>query len=291
MTNQLPEGYKKGVPRVSDIVSYIYPFEGEGKRRYQQWLKRVNVNEQDYLSEAQTIGTYIHQHMEDYCNWIESEVGHTCPIIDETIEKGFTYIDEVKKQYTKAKGREMIAEPVLLDEQERFQGSSDLVLVNKKKNSVVVIDWKSFWIAKARFSLPNKYKKPYDKIKKGRLQFSLYAETYRQKGYKIEDIILVYLHQDWTFDYPLELYTSAELDKILTEFKAHKELKRDKREDLIITHNTKDMKVTLRKPTETYGFLEIEIDWYKLEDWKTLEDKIDEAKVLIKYTIWNGSKK
>jgi len=68
-----------------------------------------------------------------------------------------------------------------MDKEERYQGSSDLVLVHKTKKKVIIIDWKSFGISKSFFlvkgtkkPLPNKYKKPYDKIKKGRLQFSLY---------------------------------------------------------------------------------------------------------------------
>jgi len=82
--------------------------------------------------------------MEDYCNNVKSKNTHTCPIIDDTIKEGKKYIDEIRKKYTKKKGREMIAEPILLDEKERYQGSSDLVLVNETTKTVIVIDWKSF---------------------------------------------------------------------------------------------------------------------------------------------------
>ena len=278
----LPEWYKKWIPRVSDVVSYIYPFEWESKTRYQQWLNKVGVKEEDYLNKAQVVWTYVHQFMEDYLNWVDSVCidEYNNQVVDDTIVKWKQYIRSLYNKYKKEDWREYEAEPILVDNKERYQGSSDLVLTNKKTNKAVIIDWKSFWISKSFFGLDNKYKKPYDKIKKGRLQFSLYAEVYRQKWYEIEDIILVYLHDSWAYEYKLELYSSEELDKILTEFTASKE-----EAPIIITKTHWGMIIELRKPTETYWYINITIDMYKETDGKTAEQKIDEAKALIKYTL------
>jgi hypothetical protein len=45
------------------------------------------------------------------------------------------------------------------------------------------------------------------------------------------------------------------------------------------------MIVELRKPTEQYWYINVIIDMYKETDGKTLEQKIDEAKEIINYTL------
>ena len=98
----LPEGYISWIPRVSEIVSFVYPFDGNNKARYQKWLKEVGIDEHDYLSKAQTVWTYIHQHLEDYINWEESE--KIKELENETvktlIENGKKYIDWIRKTCT-----------------------------------------------------------------------------------------------------------------------------------------------------------------------------------------------
>ncbi len=279
MSNELPEGYIEWIPRASEVVSFVFPFTGtEWERRYLQWLKKVGVEECEYLDKAQTVWTYVHQWMEDYINRDESKVVeefHT-EIVAGTINGGMEYIDKLEQQYWEE--RDFIAEPILLDKEERFQWSSNLVLIHKKEKKVIIIDWKSFWISKSFFSLPNKYRKPYAKIKKGQLQFSLYGETYIQKGYEVEKLILVYLHEDQAYPYELPIINSEELNLILTSFT--KSLK-PKNPTIIINHIITNMIVELRAPTEQYWFINVTIDMYKEKEGAVIEDKIEEAKVLI----------
>lgn len=272
MTNELPEGYIKGVARVSDIVSFVYPFEWEGKNRYLQWLKKVNVNENEYLTTAQHTWTYIHQVMEDYVNGEPlNRNPNDSQTVKDTIDWGLKYIDAVKAKYTKRKWYTLVAEPVLRDAENRFQWSSDLVVIHEGRKEIIVIDWKSFGIAKSFFNLPNNYKKPYDKIKKGRLQFSLYGETYKQKGYSVIDLVLVYLHKDWAYPYSLEQYTTEELDIILEAYKASKQTL----ENTLINITINEMfKLTIKHPSVQYGGIELECDLKELDTWDTIPETL-----------------
>ena len=273
MANELPSGYIKGVPRVSDIVSFVSPFEGtDWQARYRSWLKKVGVKEYEYMARACDTGTYIHQVMEDYVN---GEPLNRNPDdneeVKETINGWLLYIDSIKKLYTKTKGYTLVAEPVLRDKDNRFQWSSDLIVIHEGRKEIIVIDWKSFWIARSFFSLPNKYKKPYDKIKKGRLQFSLYWETYKQKGYTVKDLVLVYLHKDWAYPYSLEQYTTEELDLILEAYKSSKQ----NLEDKLILINLEDMfKLEISHPTVQYGVVKLQCDLKELDNWETVSETL-----------------
>lgn len=283
MTN-LPTWYKKGVPRVSELVSFVFPFNWNAKERYLKWLREKNIDEPTYLLTSQTIWTYIHQHMEDYINWIitpkeddkENEKVISC------IKHWKEYIDTIKKTYTKQKGWKLVAEPHLLDEKERWQGSSDLVLINEKKKSVIIIDWKSFWIAKSFFSLSNSDKKPYDKIKKWALQFSFYWEVYKQQWYKVEKLILVYLHHNWAFPYELEQKSTEELESVYYAFKA---------QQLLPNHITMDIKAPLKIHLQTapqpYQNINVELDLTQLDSWQSAEEAINEA-VKVQKTLHNN---
>lgn len=284
----LPEWYIEWISRVSDVVSFVFPFEGEAKQRYLDWLKKVWVCENLYLTTAQDTGTYIHQIMEDYINNEPlNRNKDDNDIVKKTIDEGLKYIDWIKKKYTKAKGWKLVAEPVLRDEANRFQGSSDLVLIHEKKKKVIVIDWKSFWIAKSFFNLPNNYKKPYGKIKKGRLQFSLYWETFKQKGYEVEDLVLVYLHEDSAYPYSLEQYTTEELEIILSAF----ELQTKTLEEQIININLENMfNIEILHPTIKYWNVKLSCDLKELDTWDTIPETLEKMCKTVK-VVANEMKK
>lgn len=273
MSNELPSGYKKWIARVSDIVSFIYPFEGEWKTRYLEWLKRVGVEEDLYLSTAQNTWTYIHQVMEDYVN--DKPLSRNLDdssVVRATIDWWLKYIDSIKKKYTAKKWWKLVAEPVLRDEKNRYQWSSDLVLVNKRKKQIIIIDRKTFGVAKSFFNLPNKYKKPYSKIKKGALQFSLYWETYKQKGYDVIDLILVYLHEDWAYPYSLEQHTTEEIEAILTAY----ELSNQTLWDILIKLNLDQMfKIEILHPTVQDGNIKLSCDLNELDNWDTMPETLE----------------
>jgi len=317
--NNLPSNYSQWVSRVSHIVSFVFPFSWDWKKRYLQWvlkaiwkkmkytwnfsrekaidlwkqfpeliwpdLWKIIECEEAYLKEAQETGTFIHQVMEDYLNWNHDLVwdkrDYTHKIL---IQHWYNYIDQVKERYSKEGGREFEAEPHLVDKWWRYQWSADLVLTNKKTNKVVIIDWKTFWIAKAKWGLPNVYKKPYDKLKKWALQFSLYAETYRQQWYEIENIILVYLHETGAYEYKLDLYSTEELNKILEKW-----INRDgllpPNIDLIINYSPMRLEINTAIPDQAYSNARIVMEDTDLQNGKSMEENIEEAIRLQKFLL------
>jgi len=277
MMANLPKWYIDWIPRVSDIVSFIFPFKGEDKRRYKEWLYGKWINDKIYLKEAQDVWTFVHQQLENYLNWEEQETKHKLySLHKKEIDNWIKFIKDIKKKYKKKDWWKYVAEPVLLDEYWRYQGSSDLVLINNKKKEVVVIDWKTFWIAKKRWNLPNKYKKPYDKIKKGKLQFSLYGYTFIQQWYKVNELILVYLRDDDYYAYQLEQEDISSLDNILTLYKQHLLNK-----NIIMTTNIWTIKAPLKIHLQTapkpYQNISVDLDLSQLDNGQTAEEAINEA--------------
>lgn len=262
--------YKEWVPRVSDIVSYIFPFEWEDKIRYQKWLYDKWINEEEYLTKANEWGTYVHKTMEDYIwknkvwinnNSLNNECNH--------------WIDFINNNLT----QDLETEVFVIDEKERFQGTFDLVeWITPIK--VKLYDWKTYWIAKKYYELDNKYTKPYWKLKKTALQLSLYADTFRQRWIEVESISCVYLHETWAYEYPLTLYSTEEINEILEKYYS-----KDIPEEYIYNINFNTMIIEIRKPTETYWFINLTIDMYKETSWIKTSDKIDQALTAINYTL------
>lgn len=281
----LPEWYIEWVERVSNIVSFKFPFKGtNAETRYLDWLAD-NVNPkrkrwfaiapQDYMDEACSVWTFIHLQMEKYSLWKRLQKSKPLYKIHEReIDHWVKFIDKLTEKYPDAK---WLPEQVVRDKDNRYQWTIDLIRVDEKNKTVYLYDWKTFWIAKKKWNLPDEYKKHTHKLKKLALQLSLYAETYRQKGYKIGWIYWVCLHRTWCYEYELDLYTTDEIDALLALFSLSQADK-----DIEFKQIT-DMIIELRKPTEQYGYCNVTIDMYKETDWKTAYEKIDEAKQAIAY--------
>lgn len=215
--------YVKNVRRVSDLVSFVYPFEGNSKERYEGWLSSKGILNDDYMDVAQTHWTYIHQVMEDYMLWKEEIIWKLHKVHSNEIEEWKKYIDDLKARFPDTK---WVPEAYVIDNKNRFQGTADLVRINW--NKVFLYDYKTYEIAKKHFNLPQKLNKnwtppkPTDKLKKVSLQLSLYAETYKQLWYEIGWIYLVWIHSSWVHEYEAELYSSEKLEEIIKEFLYHK---------------------------------------------------------------------
>jgi len=276
----LPNWYIDWIPRVSDIVSFVFPFKWEDKARYQEWLAGKWINEDEYLKEAQDVWTFVHQQLENYLNKEKQDIDNKLyKLHKKEIENWIKFIKKIKKKYKKKDWWEYVAEPVLLDNKKRYQWSSDLVFINDKKKEVVIIDWKSFGIAKKRWNLPNNYKKPYDKIKKGRLQFSLYWYTFIQQWYKINELILVYLREENYYAYSLEQIDIKELDTIL--FNYYKNMTTKENKNIEINFDWFDVEIL--EPTKQYGNIKVRVDWSKLDNWKTFKENLDNAVKVVNY--------
>lgn len=200
---KLPNNYKEGIPRVSDLVDAKYPFTWtKAEEMFLRWLDKNNVTYDDYMKEATEWGTYIHKQLEKYLRWED--------------------IDDTKKKYTDIiiSWIEAIDEldivPIHIEHyicNDKFQWTIDLVAkVNWKK---FILDWKTWNLAKNNFNLNTwKYKKPTSKLKKASLQLSLYA-----KELWIKNIWVIELDNEWFHFHILKRIKDEELDKILDLWK------------------------------------------------------------------------
>lgn len=282
----LPEWYIEWIARVSNIVSFKFPFAGTPEeQRYLDWLaddvnpkwkRGYPIAVEDYMEEACSVWTFIHLQMEKYSLWKRIQKSKPLyKIHKREIEFWVEHIDKLKEKYPEVKWQ---PEQVVRDKRNRYQWTIDLVRVNEETKTVWLYDWKTFWIAKKKWELPNKYKKPAPKLKKLSLQLSLYAETYRQKWYTIGWIYWLCLHETGCYEYELEVYSTRKINNLLREYEFSLS------GNIEINHVT-DMIVELRKPTEQYWYAQITIDMYKETEWKSINEKIDEAKDAMKY-IW-----
>lgn len=224
--SELPEWYIEWIPRISNIVEFYYPFWGYAEDNYKKWLKSHWIEEEEYLEEAQNVWTFVHLQIEKSILWEKLDIKDE--LYDKhslTIEHWLDFAESLSKQQW-----DLMPEVVVHDNKNRYQWTIDLVRIDEKTKTVWLYDWKTWWIAKERYWLKNEAKKPVDKLKKVALQLSLYAETYRQKGYSIWWIYVVWVHKTWTYAYSLfeednrqkynyiRLWTSDELDTLLEEF-------------------------------------------------------------------------
>jgi hypothetical protein len=93
-------------------------------------------------------------------------------------------------------------------EAKEYQGTIDLICKIWKKKYVV--DWKTWGLAKVNFWLKNDYRKPYEKLRKARLQLSLYAHSQW-----IKNIAIVELQEDSYHFHELKLIPKKELNLTL----------------------------------------------------------------------------
>ena len=194
-----PPKYTPDLPRVSQIVESVYPFIGNAKERFEDWLMANDIWVEEYMQEASEGGTYVHTAMEEYAKtWIWRWKKYK-KIVDAWIQfhKDTSIITLASEHYIRTS---------------QYQGTIDRIA--EYNWEVWIIDWKTWSLAKDKFWLKNTYKKSYDKIKKTRLQLSLYAYAMW-----IKKIWVVELRNEWYYFYPLELIPLEEIEEILKQFK------------------------------------------------------------------------
>jgi len=196
----MPANYSPSLPRVSEIVEWAYPFTGEARERFEDWLWRKNIEYEDYMREASSWGRYVHNALETY-----SKTGEF---------KGKKYEDLVGFgiQWWRDSGAKLVEAEKYL-KCKHFQWTCDAIVeIGWEK---VIIDYKTYSLAKRKFGIETlKYKKPSDKLKKARLQLSLYGRVL-----KIKKFAVIELTQFGYKYYPLEPLDKKELDKVLKGFK------------------------------------------------------------------------
>ena len=170
MTNEntLPNTYKEGVPRVSQIVETIFPFAWEDRKRFEQWLDKHNVPLEAYMKEASEGGTAVHKALETI---MMKGSGSIQPRWASFVSSGKQWLEDMEV-------KPISIEKYVIAEDESYQWTIDLIA--KLGRKTYIIDWKTYGLAKHAYGLFNeeaKYKKPYDKLKKATLQLSLYAHA------------------------------------------------------------------------------------------------------------------
>ncbi len=200
----IPKNYQEGIPRVSEIVEYVFPFDWEDKERFLKWLKEKWVDYNEYMDEASTWGSAIHKWMENFIK--KKKLPWKSHRYKNYILNGIKFLKDNKVKAIAAE------KYVVCDD---YQWTVDLVAKIGKKT--FILDWKSYSMSKDKFKLSNKYTKPYAKLKKASLQLSLYA-----KLLKIDNIWVIELRKDGFYFHILNRIPDEELDKIIEDFKNNK---------------------------------------------------------------------
>lgn len=271
--------YIEGVPRVSDVVSFIFPFEWEWKDRYLNWLWINKIDQDDYLTEAQVVWTFVHKQVENFIKWKDFDRDH--PFINIHSNEIQHWASFVLRELMWE--HELHTEQYILDDKYRYQWTCDLVRIDEVNKRVWIYDWKTWWIAKKRWNLPNNYKKPYDKIKKVALQLSLYAEYYRKQGYDVMGLYVVWLHTTWAYPFELDIYSKEEIDDILGKWK---ELLPTPPSNILLHLDRENMQVRVNTNIGWIAYTNAEIILEREDcEWLTFEEKIEEAIKLQKFLV------
>lgn len=211
----LPSTYKEGLCRVSTIVSSVFPFEWENKKRFLMWLaddvkpaqKRwFAISEEKYMDVANSYWTAIHKGMEDYILWNKVYWWECEPEVGKYVGYGIYFLKEEKVT--------PIHTEHYIHVEDMYQWTIDLIA--EIDGELWVLDWKSWSIAQEILGTKSsrwKYKKPYDKLKKATLQLSLYALPLW-----IKNIWVVELAEHWYVFHKLKIMTQEEVDIIINNY-------------------------------------------------------------------------
>lgn len=254
----IPKNYIKWVPRVSDIVDYVFPFDKESKKWFTFWLNKNSINEWDYMEEAQEWWTFVHNALEEYVikrfiptwkynsrywdiiiNWIR--------FIEDIIQP---YIDEWYDVYT---------EKHIVDYYNRYQGTCDLILIHEWKKDVKLWDYKTWGLAKSKFWLKDKWVVNKKKKEKVKLQLSLYALYFKYLWYNVSSISPVWLKKDAYMEIEISLCSNILIESIANNYNKHIIKSTYLPEKVFLFHNPKTMQIRINTPIEWLNYSNAEI--------------------------------
>lgn len=311
----LPENYIEWVTRVSSLVEHKYPFEWTyWEKQYLNWLyskiwsttpyvgdycikkaerikkqfpdikqvERVLECEKIYIKEACDVWTFVHLQME------HKVLGDPLDFDDSLFQKHQNEIVNWLNFMDDYNLTDMETEVYCRDKHNRYQGSIDLLASNAEWKKVL-IDWKTWGIAKKRFGLPNSKTKPYSKLKKVALQMSLYAKAL----WNIDEIWVVRLHEEGYFAYKLDIVPDEELDALIISHQT-KDLSMPQDSNIIINYEPMRIEIQTVVPGQQYSKAAITLEKEDCDNGKTVEENITTAiqyqKALInKYKEINGN--
>lgn len=285
MSNWLPSWYKEWIARVSNIVSYVFPFDWIAEETFMAWLEWKKIKHSEYMKTAQDWGTEIHLTLEKYMEW-EDYSSPLYSIHSKEIEWWKRYVDNLKIKYPDIIWK---TEQVVLDNYWRFQWTIDLVRINEDTKQVWLYDYKSWEIVKKNYWLETKLlkswqpSKPTEKLKKLWLQLSLYAEVYKQLWYTVEWLYWVWIHESWVYEYEVDLWGENKINDIINKYYIRNT---NIPPNFIININKNMTVIELQTtiPDMPYSKAWITIEENDFE-WKTIEERIQEWVRLQKYLL------
>lgn len=277
----LPEGYKEWIERVSNIVSFAFPFKGtEDEVRYLNWLENNWIKEEEYLRLAQELGTEVHEALEIYIEkWFYPNISK------ETYKEVIHWVYFIKD--LKESGlRAITTEKYIKDKLDRYQGTCDLLYVNSEWE-VVLADWKTYWICKKKF--PQLKKKEWTpaiatkKKNKVHLQMSLYAKALKETEWIIVDKIqLLFLHEEGLKIVDLAPLPDEEIESLLRDYYEHKILSLNPT-SMSTVKITAPFKIHLQTAPQSYQNISVDLDFADLPKETSIEEACNQAVALQKY--------
>ena len=278
--SDLPKEYKKWIERVSNVVSFAFPFKWtDWEVRYNKWLFDNNIDEKVYLKEAQNMWTEVHNALEEYIiNW-ELALGPPLSAdVAREVEHGVKYLNSLDID-------EIYTEKYAIDKLDRYQWTCDL-LYKTTDGKWVLSDWKTFGICQKRFKqlspkktqkdgLPSIAKGKKDKV---RLQMSLYAKAIREvEGVEVDKLSLLFVHENWVREVEFPPIPDKEIEELLTAYKLAKEAKENltNKENINMSFKA-PLSIIIQTSPATYGVAKVELNLKDLEGI-TPEEAINEA--------------
>lgn len=204
-----PTNYDLNLPRVSSLVEFKFPFIWNKKDRFLSWLNDKWILLEDYMEEACSGGTYVHKAMEDYWYWLKPKVRKYKDIILNWIKlHNDRQIKTIYSEYyVKCK---------------EYQWTIDrIATMDGDDDTIWIIDFKTWSLAKLKFWITTIYRKPYEKLVKARYQLYLYKRALSKiKEFKWKKIrmCIAELNENWYYVYPLEDVDEKEIKTLLKEF-------------------------------------------------------------------------
>ena len=196
-------------PRVSNIVEFVFPFEGEDKRRYADWCIKNWFTDEEYLKQAQDIGTLVHESLEE---WIDNKKDVDVWRWGDWKEWGKKWLEEQKEEFN----TEQYVRCGSL-----YQWTCDLY----NEEELILADWKTWEVAKKVFNIKikplhknGKPPKPTSRLKKVQLQMSLYAYAINKDKYEEFTLKALWLREEGCFEYVLKPIPREELIQIIKDF-------------------------------------------------------------------------
>lgn len=268
----LPEWYNQSIPRVSNIVEFICPFEGtENERRYLDWLHKNNIAPEDYLEASQEMWTEVHKCIEEFIKWNLFTIHNTD--ISKEVLHWIDFIDWIRYKSG------IRTEVYIRDKKNRFQGSCDLLYTDNNWD-MVLADWKTWGICKKRWWLNNSFVVNTDKKKKVQIQMSIYAYWLRQDWIKVDKIQLLFLHEKWIKVVDMDILDYNIIENYL---ELYAEYLKDKDIEILFPNIDNMFEIEILLPVEQYGNIKVRADLNKIDNWKTVKENVDDLITTAKY--------